>query len=186
MRPVSPRDRPRPLSSAAPANPAPPPLQAPPHPDVCPRPAAVRRWSSASVFAHVVRLGFCPLRREWGPVGTCPSGPRVGGRGLPDSRGEAGRARREEEGGLGKSEVSLGVRTRQRLAAGGPGTWRVQGGQGSGGLGPGRPGEVRGRARAPPPPFPPCMGVPRLLAAAGALWRACRPWTPLLGRRLLG
>ncbi|XP_019524494.1 PREDICTED: tRNA pseudouridine synthase A, mitochondrial isoform X1 [Hipposideros armiger] len=30
------------------------------------------------------------------------------------------------------------------------------------------------------------MGVPSLRAAAGALRRACGPWTPLLGRRLLG
>lgn len=97
----------------------------PPRPEVllstsgC-RPAA----RSASAFAHVVRLRLSPPLCEWGRVGARPASPGVGGRGLPNSRGRAGWARREDEGGAGGTgEVrgQLGGQGRLRLSAGGAG-----------------------------------------------------------------
>ena len=68
---------------------------------------------STSAFSHVVPFGLSPRLREWGRVRECPTGPGVGGRGLPTPEGEPGgrgvRTKGEQEG-LGRSEVSLGVR----------------------------------------------------------------------------
>lgn len=138
---------------------------------------------SISVFAHVVQVRsvYCAVSGA-GP-GRTPLVPAEW-LGLPDSSGKAGRTGRENEGqqeGLGRSEVTPGVRGRRRLAAGGagapsPGGLGTERGvpcksricrEGRGFQGPSRPGR--------------CMGLPSLRAAAGALRKACGAWIPRPG-----
>lgn len=182
--PPQPRLKTRPISPRrqAPPRPVPSPCQAPPRPGRLSAPGHRPAPRSTSAFAHVVWWGFSPPCREWGWLGTCPSGPDRGGRGLPDFLGETGREGREDEGELRWSEVSLGVGCGRGWSAVGP---RESQGSGGAGLGVRGPGEVRGQARAPPL-LRRRMGVPSLRAAAGVLRRACGPWTLLLGRRPFG
>lgn len=112
---------------------------------------------STSAFAHVVRFALSPRLREWGRVRARPTGPGVGGRGLPDSRGRAGWVGRKDEGGAGGTREVRGQpggQGRLRLSAGGAGAgegprkvrvqkgrgWSVSGGQGARGVREGRAG----------------------------------------------